>query len=241
MVVYSVVIPAFNEENRLPSTLESVCKFMPELKRDFEVIVVDDGSSDRTSEIVRAQMASYPELKLITFEKNRGKGAAVREGILAASGDFVLFNDADGATPISEFSRLLTPMERGADVVIGSRALASSETRVVTSWHRKFIGRTFNTLVNILIVPGVADTQCGFKLFRREAARQIFSLQRADRFSFDVEVLFLARKLGLKIVEQSVNWQNVPGSKVNLIHDSLQMFRDILRFRWWYFRGLYAI
>lgn len=228
---YSIVIPAYNESSRLPATLEQVFAYLESCRCAYEVIVVNDGSLDNTQEVVEGLQPQYPHLRVVTFPLNRGKGAAVRAGVMDALGELVLFNDADGSTPIEELAKLAEAIERGADIAIGSRALYSTTTKVTTNWHRKFMGRIFNTIVNILILPKVADTQCGFKLFKKDLAKRIFAVQRADRFSFDVEVLFLARRFNARIAEIPVNWHNVPGSKVHLINDSLSMLKDIITFR----------
>ncbi len=236
----SVIIPAYNEELRLPATLISVCEFVERRGGKGEVIVVSDGSTDKTDDVVLEAQARFPFLRLLSYPKNRGKGFAVRYGALNSAGDLVLLDDADGSTPIAEVERLEKELQGNVEVVVGSRALASSETNVKTVWYRKIIGRTFATIVNFLIVPGIADTQCGFKLFTRRAADELFSRQRAERFSFDVELLFLSRKLGFGVREVAVNWTNAPGSKVNLVKDSIAMFLDILRFRWMSICGVYS-
>ena len=228
----SIIIPAYNEERRLPTTLASILDYCrTRAETSFEVIVVDDGSTDGTSEVVREFEAASPEVKLLVYGSNRGKGYAVRFGVMNARGRLLLYNDADGATPIEEIARLEHAIARGADIAIGSRAMFSKDTTVETVWYRKYTGRVFNGVVNLLLVPGIADTQCGFKLFKREAAVNLFSRQQAERFSFDVEVLFLARKAGFKIFEVPINWCNIPGSKVNLLRDSVHMFLDLVRFR----------
>jgi dolichyl-phosphate beta-glucosyltransferase len=235
----SIVIPAYNEELRLPGTLQSIGEYLTSSFKpgEVEVIVVSDGSTDQTDKVVKD--SGYPFIRLLSYKKNKGKGFALRYGALESKGDLVLLNDADGSTPIQELDRLRAFVAQGADVVIGSRALASSETKVKTVWYRKFIGRTFAFIVNTLIVPGIADTQCGFKLFTRKASDELFSRQRSERFSFDVELLFLANRLGFKIKEVSVNWTNAPGSKVNLVKDSIAMLLDIFRFRWMAICGIY--
>jgi dolichyl-phosphate beta-glucosyltransferase len=162
-----------------------------------------------------------------------GKGAAVRMGVLNAKGRFILFMDADGATPLDEIPKLLAAIEKGHDVAIGSRVVQHpGEVKVKTSFHRRFIGRTFAFFVNLFAFEGIADTQCGFKIFRREAAAAIFSMQKTTGFAFDVEILFLARRLSLSIIEIPVNWVAQPGSKVNLITDSIRMLWDISRIHW---------
>lgn len=235
----SIIIPAYNEELRLPSTLDSINQYISSTFKEeqVEVIVVSDGSTDGTERIVRE--AGMSSLRLLSYKRNRGKGFALRYGVLESKGALVLINDADGSTPIKEFDRLKSFIDDKTQVVIGSRAMTSAETKVKTVWYRKFIGRTFAAIVNFLIVPGISDTQCGFKLFTRKAADELFGRQRSERFSFDVELLFLANRLGFKSKEVSVNWTNTPGSKVNLVKDSISMLIDIFRFRWMAICGIY--
>lgn len=228
----SVIIPAFNEQRRLPPTLLDAVDFLDSFDKEYEVIVVDDGSRDGTSAVVQKFEKIRSQVRLIRLPKNYGKGHAVRTGALNAHGQFILFADADGSTAISEVSRLLTAIEEGSEVVIGSRALRSDETEVKALLLRKILGRVFNKIVNTVLLPGIADTQCGFKLFSRKAANFLFSQQQSDGFSFDIELLFLAKKAGLSVSEIAINWENVPGSKVNLVSDSLRMFLDIFRFAW---------
>lgn len=240
-LTFSVVIPAYNEEKRIVRTLDEAHSFLVGKGKSFEIIVVSDGSSDDTKAVVVNYSKQAPEVRLLQLAQNRGKGYAVKRGVLEARGELVLFCDADGSTPFAEFDKLEAALQQGVDIVIGSRALRSEDSQVQTVWYRKFMGRVFNSLVNLLIVPGIADTQCGFKLFRHEVAVRVFSLLTAERFSFDVELLFLARKCGFSIREIAVNWYNVPGSKVNLIKDSFSMFVDILRFRVNYLLGRYGL
>ena len=227
----SIVIPAYNEEERLPRTLEETLAFLDQKGFEYEVIVVDDGSSDETAHLVQKFAVNSSRVRLLTYPRNRGKGYAVRLGVLNARGNFVLYADADGATPIEEIERLQDAVDQGTDVAIGSRAMYSKETQVKTVIHRKILGRVFNGVVNFVVVPGIADTQCGFKMFPRAVAQDIFSRQRSEGFSFDVEVLFLAGKLGYKITEVPINWTNIPGSKVNLVRDSILMLIDVFKFR----------
>ena len=227
----TVVVPAFNEERRLPPTLLDMIDYLDKRQFTYEILVVDDGSSDATAEIVRKFERVRPQVKLIHLPKNGGKGYAVKLGILNARGERILFADADGATPFQEIERLEHALDAGAYIAFGSRAVASSDTTVRTRLLRRVLGRVFNSCVNIVVLPGIADTQCGFKLFRRDAARFVFERQQAERYSFDVEILYIARRAGLKSVEVPINWTNVPGSKVNLIFDSLRMLRDIIGFR----------
>lgn len=230
----SVVIPAFNEQWRLPPTLLDIVDYLDQVQYSYEIIVVDDGSRDETSEIVRKFEKVRPQVRLIRLPQNQGKGHAVRLGVLNATGERVIFVDADGATPFNEVKKLLKALDDGADVAIGSRALFSEDTQVKTRWYRKYLGRVFNLCVNVLILPGIADTQCGFKIFTRKAAQFLFSQQKTSGFSFDVEILYLAKRAGLKIREIPINWTNVPGSKVNLVLDASKMFWDVLRLPFWH-------
>lgn len=227
----SVVVPAFNEERRLPPTLINMIDFFDRLRISYEVLVVDDGSTDGTADIVRKFERVREQVRLIQLPKNYGKGHAVRLGVLNSRGKKILFADADGATPIEEFHRLNNAIASGASIAIGSRALASSQTRVSTSVHRRLLGRIFNRCVNTVLVPSITDTQCGFKMFSRPVALFLFRRQRSDRFSFDVELLYIAKKAEISVQEVPINWTNIPGSKVNLIFDSMKMFRDIFQFR----------
>lgn len=230
-IMLSVVIPAFNEERRLPPTLVDMVDQLDTWGKPYEIIVVDDGSTDRTGEVVEKFARIRPQVRLHRLPTNTGKGAAVHAGMAEAVGARRLFADADGATPFAELWRLDAELDRGADVAIGSRALTSQRTQVKTVWYRKVLGRIFNGTVNLVLLPRIADTQCGFKLFTANAAREIFSRQTAVGFSFDVEILYIARRLGLRIIEVPINWINVAGSKVNLIIDSAQMLFDVFRFR----------
>jgi len=221
----SVVVPALNEEDRLPRTLERITSHLGRRGGAYEVLVVDDGSRDGTA--ARAEAAGAIVLR---NEGNRGKGFAVRRGMLAARGARRLMTDADLSTPIEELDRLSARMDAGSDVVIGSRALAGARIEVRQPWYRENMGRLFNLFVRALAVPGLMDTQCGFKLFSAAAARDVFSAACLDGFSFDVEVLFLARKKGYRIAEVPVLWRNDAASRVSLVRGFLA-FPDLLRIR----------
>lgn len=227
----SIVVPAYNEEKRLGTTLASICGYFDKRAESYEVLVVDDGSTDSTAKFVKEMEGKFKELRLLTYPRNRGKGYAVKFGMTNAKGDLLLFDDADGASPIEEIERLRQAISEGADIAIGSRAVFSKETGVKAVWYRKLLGRAFSVLVRILVLPEIADTQCGFKLFTRKAGDYLFSRQQAEGFSFDVELLFLARQAGFQIAEVPINWTNIPGSKVNLVKDSFFMAVDLLRFR----------
>ncbi len=231
-IYLSIVIPAYNEQRRLPRTVLETIEWCKKNLESYEIIISDDGSSDETLNLSRLFAKQIPEVRFIT-NCHLGKGATVRLGMLNASGKYVLFMDADGATPLDEIPKLIAKADKGADVVIGSRiSQQDNDVQVVTSIHRKIIGRIFAALVNIFAISGFADTQCGFKLFRRERLRDIFLRQKINGFAFDVEILYLAKKLSLSIAEVPVNWENQQGSKVNIITDSVKMLSDILRIRW---------
>lgn len=235
----SIIIPAFNEEARLAPTVRGAVAALRARGVSGEVIVVDDGSRDGTSALVQRLAAEFPEVRLVRLAANHGKGYAVRSGMLNATGELALFADADGATPWDQLSRLEAAMAAGADVAIGSRALASAETKVEARWYRRLVGRTFHRFVELLAVRGFRDTQCGFKLFRGAVAHDLFARMRMDGFSFDVEVLLMAQRGGHRVVEVPVNWVHQPGSRVNLVRDSLRMARDLFVIRANALRGEY--
>ncbi len=228
--VLSVVVPAYNEAERLPRYLPDVIEYCAALPGGGEVLVVDDGSQDATASYVESLAASTPLVRLVRQPRNMGKGAAVRRGVMEAKGQYILFADADGATPIAEASRLLQAAGEGSDVVIGSRKVAAQSVRRERSLLREFIGSAFYRITNLLAVPGIEDTQCGFKLFRRAAAERIFPNLRETGWAFDVEILFLAQKFGLTIEEIPVNWSAVEGSKVRP-KDAVHMLFALLRIR----------
>ena len=205
VVHLTVVIPAFEEAARLGPTLEQVRGYLRDQPFDSEVVVVVDGGRDGTLALVRAAMVDWPELRVLVNDANRGKGYTVRRGMLAARGRYLLFSDADLSTPIAEVGRLIAALEAGSDIAIGSRAVAGADVRVRQVWWRQSMGRVFNCVVRLVAVRGIRDTQCGFKCFRREAARRIFARQRMTRFSFDVELLWIARTLGYRVVEVPVD------------------------------------
>ena len=228
----SIVIPAYNEQVRLPRTVLETIRWCTLQKLNFELIIADDGSRDATLEL--AHLFEQADCRVRSLAcPHMGKGATVRIGILNAKGRFVLFMDADGATPLPEIAKLRASLEQGYDVAIGSRVIQHpGEVVVKTSALRRFVGRSFAFFVNLFAVEGIGDTQCGFKMFRREAAAVIFSKQKMVGFAFDVELLFIAHRLGLSIIEIPVNWVAQPGSKVNLVADSIRMLWDISRIRW---------
>ncbi|MDD4319097.1 MAG: glycosyltransferase family 2 protein [Candidatus Peribacteraceae bacterium] len=226
----SVIIPAYNEAERLPRTLDDIHRYFGSGESPFalqEVVVVDDGSADGTAAVVEAWKDRIP-LQVIRFETNRGKGAATREGMLRASGEYHLLYDADGATPLE----MLRPFgdavrDHRPDVIIGSRIHELDSDLVKMSFYRHLMGRTYHALCSSL-VPGIRDAACGFKLFTEAASRELFAVQRVDRFAFDIEVLSLALGRGMRVTEIPVHWRAVPGSKVRLVQDTLQMTGSVL-------------
>jgi dolichyl-phosphate beta-glucosyltransferase len=232
----SVVIPAYNEALRLPATLARVREHLAGRGLAHEILVVDDGSTDATADLARA---AGDVVRLLRHEPNRGKGYAVRRGMLAAIGERRLMSDADLSTPIEELARLEAEIDRGFDVAIGSRAVAGARIEVRQPPYREALGRLFNRLVQVLLLPGVADTQCGFKLFTAAAAEAAFGSCRLDGFSFDVEALYLARRRGLRIAEVPIVWRNDAATRVGLGGGSAA-FLDLLRIRLLALRGAYG-
>jgi dolichyl-phosphate beta-glucosyltransferase len=227
----SVVIPAFNEEKRIAPTLAAIHDYLKKNAEQFEIIVVDDGSSDNTAAVVSAAGAEKGSIRLLSGAGNRGKGFAVRRGILEASGDLILMSDSDLSTPIEEVEKFLPWIEQGYDIVIGSRALKESDLIRRQPLYRQSMGKVFNLLVRTIVLGGFHDTQCGFKMFRAGPAKKIFSSLKTEGFAFDVEAILRARKIGCRIKEVPVRWINSPQSKVKVIRDSFKMFLDLLRIR----------
>ncbi|KAB8144101.1 glycosyltransferase family 2 protein [Chloroflexia bacterium SDU3-3] len=247
-VTLSVVIPAYNEERRLPETLRRVLAYLDAQPYSSEVIVADDGSADTTAAIVDQLAAAHPTLRLLRLP-HRGKGATVRSGALDARGRFVLLCDADLATPIEEWEKLAPFFEQGYQVVIGSREGMGAK-RLGEPWHRHVMGRVFNTVVQLVAFQGIQDTQCGFKAFTRPVARDLFGRTQlygedakpvvgAAVTAFDVEILFLARRRGYQIREVPVVWYYGEDTKVDPLRDSYRNFRDVLAVRWKAMLGLY--
>ena len=227
----SIVVPAYNEQARIGLTLIRTIEYLRARFPSHELIVVDDGSSDETCRVVTEVAAGDERIRLLVQPQNRGKGAAVRRGMLEARGAHVLFMDADLATPIEELETLLLHAHDGYDVVIGSRGLAESDIRQRQPRMRELMGRVFNVIVRTALLGGIHDTQCGFKLFSRAAARDLFGRQTIDGFAFDVEVLLLAKQRGLRVREVPVVWYHAPNSKVSPVADSARMFGDLVRLR----------
>lgn len=232
--IASLVIPAYNESSRIENCIRSAARWAQSRPGgwDWEVVLVDDGSTDDT--VARANHYAAEEkldLRVVSYGVNRGKGAAIRAGVLASSGNPVLVSDTDLSTPLSEWVKLAERLPTHP-VAIGSRAGEQALVRKRQPFYRQFMGRTFNRFVRLLTVRGIGDTQCGFKLFRGDLAHELFRRARIDRFAYDVEILYLAQRRGIAIAEVPVVWVNSPESKVAVVTDSVRMFWDLFRIRW---------
>jgi len=234
----SIIIPSYNEELRLPATLDRIAAYLQSDGRTAEVLVVDDGSNDRTAPVAESFRSRIPSLRVVSNGVNRGKGYSVRHGMQEARGRIALFTDADLSAPIEEAGKLIAALET-YDVAIGSRAMDRSLISVHESLFREFAGIIFNKIVRIILWLPFVDTQCGFKAFRRERCSILFEQQRIERFGFDPELLYLARHHGLRAVEIPVRWGHSPATKVSMWRDSIQMFIDVFTIRWNALRGRY--
>jgi glycosyltransferase involved in cell wall biosynthesis len=239
-LTYSFVIPAYNESERLRPTLDEVLRYAAEQHWDAEILVVDDGSTDDTAQIVREYGQRHAQVLLVENPGNRGKGYSVRNGMLHARGDICLFTDADLSSPVTEALKLFTAIERGADIAIGSRWLRTELQTERQPLYRQALGRIFNVALRAILGLSFADTQCGFKAFRREAARRIFPLQKIERWGFDPEILFLARRAGMRVEEVPVVWAHSEGTRLHPLRDGIRMFVEVLRIRWNAMTGEYA-
>jgi glycosyltransferase involved in cell wall biosynthesis len=225
----SIVIPAYNEERRLPDSLDQIDAFVQSKDYGVEVIVVDNNSSDGTADVTRVAATDRPYVRLL-HEPVQGKGAAVKMGMLAAEGEYLFICDADLSMPIEEVAKFVPPALNGHDVAIASREVEGAR-RFDEPEYRHIMGRVFNLIVRVLALPNIQDSQCGFKVFRREVAREIFPLQTIDGWGFDVEVLFIARRRGYKLEEVPINWYYRANSRINPIRDAINMFVEVLRVR----------
>jgi len=235
----SIVIPAYNESLRIEATLERVFDCVEQEGWDAEVLVVDDGSKDETAAIIERWMETKPRLRLIQNPGNRGKGYSVRNGLLQAAGEVVLFSDADLSSPMEEANRLIAAIRGGADVAIGSRWLDRTRQTIQQPLYRQFFGRCFNAITRGVMGLPFKDTQCGFKAFKRDAAQVIFRLQTIERWGFDPEILFIARKLGYSITEVPVTWGHDERSRISYLKDGTKMLEDMAVIRWNSLAGRY--
>ncbi|MDI6704188.1 MAG: glycosyltransferase family 2 protein [bacterium] len=238
-IFLSIIIPAYNEERRICETLEKVSRFLADKSYKYEIIVVDDGSKDRTCEAVNRFRQKCHGLRIISNSVNSGKGYSVKNGILNSKGEYVLFSDADLSTPIEEVEKLLYSLRDGCEVAIGSRALPDSDLQVRQPLFRHCMEKLFGCFVRLLVIGGIRDSQCGFKAFTRGTAREIFSRQRISGFSFDAELLFIAKKRGLGIKEVPVIWRNSRETKLNIFIDGAKMLIELIKIRINSLRGFY--
>lgn len=235
----SIIIPAYNEGERIGKALTEVLASIRENGWKAEVLVVDDGSTDNTAQIAAGYAQKNPQVLLLRNEHNRGKGFSVRRGALSAAGDIIMFTDADMSAPLEEAGRLLAAIEQGADVAIGSRWLDRSLQTVQQPLYRQFFGRCFNLVTRAMLRLPFADTQCGFKAFRKPAAKTLFRLQRIERWGFDPEILFLALKQGYSVREVPVSWAHDERSRLSYLRDGLRMLEDMATIRWYALTGAY--
>jgi len=229
--VLSVVVPCYNEERRLPSTIEQIQRYLDGTGASYELILVDDGSTDGTRKVMNDAASRHPSVRIQALPRNRGKGRALAEGVAAASGKEILITDADLSTPIEELEKLQAALDKGAGAAIASRALRGSRVEVSQPVYRVMMGKAFNLIVQLVLLPGIWDTQCGFKLFRADVAKDAFGALTTDGFGFDPEVLFRAKKRGVRIAEVPVVWRNSAPTKVSPISSSLDMFKHVVRIR----------
>lgn len=230
----SIVIPAYNEESRIGDSLKKIIDYFSKRKEKYEIIVVNDGSKDKTVDVVK----KFKKVKLINNSTNKGKGFAVKNGVSHAKGDYILFSDADLSTPIQEFEKLISQINK-YDVVIGSRRMKGANIKKKQPFHRRFLGKGFGFVVQLLAVWGIDDTQCGFKLFKKEIAKRVFNKQTINGWAFDVEILFITKKLGYKIKEVPVIWIDSAEQSKLKSSDAIPMFIELLKIRFNWIRGKY--
>ena len=235
----SIIIPAYNEEKRLLTTISKIDAYLSRGGFPYEVIVVNDGSTDNTPQMVEKFADTNTHVVVLTNDRNYGKGYSVRKGMLSARGEYVFFSDADLSTPIEEIEKCLPYLAGGYDVVIGSRGMPESKIIIQQPWYREKMGKMFNSIVNMVLLKGIIDTQCGFKGFKKDVAKKVFSRCVINGFFFDVEALYLSQKFNFRIKEIPIRWENSALSKVNPIKDSLQMLKDLFRIKTKDFQGYY--
>ncbi|MCH7904361.1 MAG: glycosyltransferase family 2 protein [Armatimonadetes bacterium] len=227
----AVIVPAYNEEDRIGPTLERLNEYLAAQSYTWKVVVVNDGSTDSTVQIVADFSALHPGFELIDSQPNRGKGFVVRKGMTEVEAEWLLFSDADLAAPIEEVEKLFLAVEKGALIAIGSRPLKESDLEVRQPWYREMAGRAFNLMVQLFAVRGIKDTQCGFKLFRQDVSRDVFGRSKLDGYGFDFEALMIARDLGYEIAEVPIRWSHQEGSKVNMLRDGSRMMAELVKLR----------
>ena len=227
----AVIVPAYNEQDRISPTLARLDEYLGAQAYSWKVVVVSDGSKDRTNPIVTEFAASHPGFELVDSQPNHGKGFVVRKGMLETEAEWLLFSDADLAAPIEEVEKLWKAVEKGVPIAIGSRPLKESNLEIRQPWYRETAGRAFNLAVQLFAVRGIKDTQCGFKLFRQDVARDVFKRCKLDGFGFDFEALMIARDLGYEIAEEPIRWSHQEGSKVTMVRDGLRMLSELVKLR----------
>jgi len=232
-MLLSIIIPVYNEEKRLHASLSKIVDYVREkgISNNSEIIVVNDGSQDNSVSVINQFKENYDFIKLVDYKDNKGKGYAVKKGVLSAKGQYILFMDADLSTPLEEINKVIGFLDKEYDISIGSRGLKDSDRVIRQPIYRQTMGKIFNLMVRLLLIKNIKDTQCGFKCFKKEVAREIFNQTVIDRFSFDVEILYIAQKKGYRIKEVPVKWYNSPDSKVGLIKDSSKMLFEILKIK----------
>ena len=241
MTQYSFIVPAYNESSRIRPTLDEILRYAAEQHWDTEILVVDDGSRDDTPDVVREYARAHSQIRLLQNPGNRGKGFSVRNGMLHARGDVCLFSDADLSSPIAEAQKLFDAIRGGADVAIGSRWLRAELQTERQPLYRQAFGRIFNLVLRLFLGLRFKDTQCGFKVFRREVAQRVFPLQRIERWGFDPEVLYIARRMGFAVAEVPVVWAHSEGTRLHPFRDGVRMFVDVLHIRWNALTGAYSV
>lgn len=239
-IYLSIIIPAYNEEKRIVKTTECIISYLNSREYKSEIILVDDGSTDRTTLFIERIDTGTVNLRILKNNKNMGKGFSIKKGVSESKGEFILFSDADLSTPIEEIENFLPYLHNGFDVVIGSRGLKESNIQIHQAWYRERMGKIFGSLVRFMVLPGIADSQCGFKCFTKSSAKRIFHKQKLNGFCFDVELLFISRKMNYKIKEVPICWRNSPASTVKPIRNSMRMFFDLLKIRYYEIKGAYG-
>jgi dolichyl-phosphate beta-glucosyltransferase len=239
-LTYSFVIPAYNESSRIRPTLDEILRYTAAQNWEAEILVVDDGSRDDTADVIREYARAHSQIRLLQNPGNRGKGFSVRNGMLHARGDICLFTDADLSSPISEAPKLFEAIRGGADGAIGSRWLRAELQTERQPLYRQAFGRIFNLVLRVFLGLRFRDTQCGFKAFRRDATQRIFPLQKIERWGFDPEILYVARRMGLQVAEVPVLWAHSEGTRLHPFRDGIRMFVDVLHIRWNALAGTYS-